>query len=79
VLHLGGGVGGADDALLHFKRGFSDRRHRFATWRWVVDPAAYRELCRSRGVPAAAAADLARGFFPAYRAPAAAVSAEVPA
>jgi len=80
VLHLGGGVGGADDSLLHFKRGFSDRRHRFATWRWVVDPAAYAELCRRRGVPAEAATDPARGFFPAYRrpAPAAVAGAGVP-
>jgi len=76
VLHLGGGVGGADDGLLHFKRGFSDRRHRFATWRWVVDPAAYRELCRRRGVPAEAAADPAHGYFPAFRAPAARPTSE---
>ena len=36
-LHLGGGVGGADDSLMHFKAGFSDERHVFQTLRVVVD------------------------------------------
>jgi len=45
VIHLGGGVGSRNDSLLHFKAGFSDRRHTFPTWRWVVEPDAYRELC----------------------------------
>ncbi len=45
VVHLGGGVGSRKDSLLHFKAGFSNRRHVFPTWRWVVEPHAYRELC----------------------------------
>jgi sugar O-acyltransferase (sialic acid O-acetyltransferase NeuD family) len=48
-MHLGGGVGSREDSLFHFKMGFSDRRHMFPTWRWVVEPDAYRELC-DRGV-----------------------------
>ncbi|HUP35368.1 MAG TPA: NeuD/PglB/VioB family sugar acetyltransferase [Candidatus Limnocylindria bacterium] len=45
VVHLGGGVGSREDSLFHFKAGFSDRRHVFPTWQWVVEPDAYRELC----------------------------------
>jgi CelD/BcsL family acetyltransferase involved in cellulose biosynthesis len=66
-LHLGGGVGGADDSLLHFKAGFSDDRHVFRTLRVVVDEGEYARLV--------AAGDAARdpgdldGFFPLYRKP----------
>lgn len=60
TLHLGGGVGGHDDALLRFKKGFSDRTHQFSVWQWVVDPETYNSLNP---------AGLAGGFFPAYRAP----------
>ncbi|MGH9720956.1 MAG: lipid II:glycine glycyltransferase FemX [Bryobacteraceae bacterium] len=72
VLHLGGGVGSKDDSLFHFKAGFSDCRHAFHTWRWVIDPGAYRELCDERlhfnrlyGLEPESA-----DFFPAYRCPA---------
>jgi hypothetical protein len=59
VLHLGGGVGGAQDSLMHFKAGFSDRRHRFKTWRVVLDEQRYTELSgKELG---------SIGFFPAYR------------
>ncbi len=44
VLHLGGGVGAANDSLLHFKSGFSKLRSTFHTWRLIVDERAYREL-----------------------------------
>jgi Acetyltransferase (GNAT) domain len=59
VLHLGGGVGGAQDSLMHFKSGFSDRRHLFKTWRVVLDEQRYAEF--SGGAP------MPTGFFPAYR------------
>lgn len=62
VFHHGGGVGAREDSLYRFKEGFSDRAHEFFTWRWVLDPAAYRALCDARG--AAAAGD----YFPVYRA-----------
>jgi hypothetical protein len=59
VLHLGGGVGGAQDSLMHFKSGFSDRRHLFKTWRVVLDEQRYAEL--------SGGALRSTGFFPAYR------------
>ncbi len=61
TLHLGGGVGGHEDALFRFKAGFSARRHPFFVWRWVLDTHRYAALCGSR--------DPDGDFFPAYRAP----------
>jgi hypothetical protein len=68
-LHLGGGVGGADDKLLHFKRGFSSVRFHFLTARSIFDEAKYRELVelRARADDTTAEAILASDFFPAYR------------
>jgi hypothetical protein len=71
VLHLGGGVGSAEDSLFAFKAGFSDRRHRFFAWRWVVEPDVYRQLCqesrlwRERQGTGHGSPD----YFPAYRCP----------
>ena len=65
--HLGGGVGGADDPLLHFKAGFSPLRRPFHTLRAILDEREY-----ARHVQAHAAeigSSLSAGFFPAYRAP----------
>jgi len=59
VLHLGGGVGGAQDSLMHFKAGFSDRRHLFKTWGVVLDEQRYAEL--------SGGALRSTDFFPAYR------------
>lgn len=71
VFHLGGGVGAQEDSLFQFKAGFSDRRHDFKMWRWVVDPDAYKSLCEAKtrwnkdhGVRVAST-----GYFPEYRAP----------
>ncbi len=44
VLHLGGGVGGAADSLMHFKTGFSPLRHVFTTLRVVIDEEEYHRL-----------------------------------
>ncbi|MCI0455733.1 MAG: GNAT family N-acetyltransferase, partial [Gemmataceae bacterium] len=71
MLHLGGGSTDApEDSLLHFKAGFSDRRHAFHTWRWVVQEEAYQQLCalkrgwnEQNGQRYAVA-----NFFPEYRA-----------
>lgn len=69
LMHLGGGLGGTEDALFWFKSGFSPDRHLFQTARIVIDRAAYDELTSRwegrAGVPAAGP----DGFFPAYRAP----------
>ncbi len=68
VLHLGGGVGGKEDSLFHFKAGFSPRRHPFHTWRVVVNPERYEALCAR--LPATGdAVSRATDFFPLYRAP----------
>lgn len=64
-LHLGGGVGGADDSLMHFKAGFSDDRHVFHTLRVVVAADEYARLVAA-GDPALDPTDLG-GFFPLYR------------
>jgi hypothetical protein len=59
VLHLGGGLGGAQDGLMQFKAGFSDQRHLFKTWRVVLDEQQYTELSGKEPE--------STGFFPAYR------------
>ena len=67
-LHLGGGVGGADDSLMHFKSGFSDERHVFHTLRVVVDEAEYERLVLAGDPSGGDPTDLG-GFFPLYRKP----------
>lgn len=63
-LVLGGGVGGADDPLFSFKRGFSKLTQPVHALRVVFDPDAYARLCGPDALPISAT-----GFFPAYRAP----------
>jgi serine/alanine adding enzyme len=61
LFHLGGGVGGAEDSLLEFKRRFDpEGRREFAVGKAVHDPEAYRALTHQADVSLA-------GFFPAYR------------
>ncbi len=48
IFHLGGGVGAQTDSVFYFKAGFSDRRHEFSTWRWVIDPQVYKRLCEEK-------------------------------
>ena len=60
--HLGGGVGGSEDSLFHFKAGFSRDRPAFFTWRLICDPEAYQRLVERPGVPQDSG-----GHFPAYR------------
>jgi hypothetical protein len=71
VFHLGGGVGAKEDALFHFKAGFSDQRHEFAVWRWRVLPEVYDELCEEKAQWAAhhGLDAVSPEFFPAYRCP----------
>ena len=66
TFHLGGGVGARNDSLFHFKAGFSQQRHSFFTWRWVVLPDVYARMC-NREQPwhsEAAVEDLAPNSFP---------------
>jgi hypothetical protein len=72
--HLGGGVGSANDSLLHFKLGFSPCLINFHTWRLVVDVDRYSDLLIKAGWTLDSAAR--SPFFPAYRRPA---SSSVPA
>jgi hypothetical protein len=69
VLHMGGGRGGREDSLLFFKGRFSPRRHPFHTGRWILDPAAYRDLQNARLAGVAGEGVLDSEFFPGYRAP----------
>ena len=71
VFHLGGGVGSQEDSLFAFKAGFSESRHQFSIWRWVVLPDVYKRLSEQRET-----SNTRRGmvtaaprFFPQYRAP----------
>jgi hypothetical protein len=71
MLHLGGGLGSEEDSLFAFKTGFSDRRHDFSVWRWVVDKRANDRLCKEK-----VSWNVRRGltcstddYFPAYRSP----------
>jgi hypothetical protein len=69
-LHLGGGVGGSNDRLLQFKRGFSELTFPFLTLRMITDPEKYRELtvlsAEKANVPVEER--LRSEYFPAYRA-----------
>ncbi|MGL5060279.1 MAG: FemAB family protein [Microcoleus sp.] len=67
--HVGGGLGGSQDSLYHFKAGFSKQRHTFVTLRIITDKTKYIELVEQRAKSLNAEADklLNTGFFPAYR------------
>ena len=67
--HLGGGVGARKDSLFYFKAGFSDLRHDFRIWRWVLNEEIYQALCEERRASVPEGAILSPGFFPGYRAP----------
>lgn len=72
VLHLGGGATAApDDPLLFFKRGFSDRLHEFACWRWVVtpEPDAWLRAENIRRLAGKGLRPAHANYFPAYRCP----------
>jgi hypothetical protein len=70
-LHLGGGVGGSNDRLLSFKRGFSHLTFPFFTLRLITDEKKYRELAMLSAQAAGVAVEdrLQSDYFPAYRAP----------
>lgn len=59
-LHLGGGVGGAQDSLYQFKVGFSKDTLAFHTFRGVIEPSVYNELCERKQA-------VVSSFFPIYR------------
>jgi hypothetical protein len=62
-MHLGGGVGGADDSLFQFKTQFSNLRFLFKTWRYVHNKEIYTRLVSEKyhdNIPRSS-------FFPLYR------------
>jgi hypothetical protein len=67
VLHLGGGVGAANDSLLHFKCGFSKLRSTFHTWRLIVDEHTYRDLVAQTRSQMLDNAAQPASYFPEYR------------
>jgi len=62
-LHLGGGLGGKEDSIFHFKKGWSGHTATFFTLRVVPDEESYR-LILSAGEEES---EDRTGFFPAYR------------
>ncbi|MEB3182489.1 MAG: peptidoglycan bridge formation glycyltransferase FemA/FemB family protein, partial [Nostocaceae cyanobacterium] len=70
-LHLGGGVGGAEDELYHFKCRFSKLRHNFYTLRLITDAEKYNYLvdARAKALNTSPENLLNSNFFPAYRSP----------
>jgi hypothetical protein len=74
VFHLGGGVGAQDDSVFRYKSGFSDRRHTFRTWRWVLQPDVYNSVCAATAQRNASTGlhAISADYFPAYRCPTAA-------
>lgn len=65
-LCLGGGFGGEDDSLMHFKRGFSPQTRPYEQLRVVLDREAYREL--TPALVEAGERGVDERYFPAYRA-----------
>jgi lipid II:glycine glycyltransferase (peptidoglycan interpeptide bridge formation enzyme) len=65
LLHLGGGRGGEDDSLFHFKAGFSPIHQPFSSLRLVIRPTVYADLVTARD-PSLDPADMS-GHFPLYR------------
>jgi CelD/BcsL family acetyltransferase involved in cellulose biosynthesis len=68
-LQLGGGVGGREDSVLHFKAGFSDKRIPFLTSRFVIDEGKYHKLVSlaANARNTSPVTILSSSFFPAYR------------
>ncbi|MEG4804218.1 peptidoglycan bridge formation glycyltransferase FemA/FemB family protein [Microcoleus sp. ARI1-B5] len=69
VLHLGGGLGGSQDSLYHFKAGFSKERHTFFTLRLITNEEKYLHLVNLRAKYLNIEVEhlLNTNFFPAYR------------
>jgi hypothetical protein len=76
IFHLGGGVGGREDSLFHFKRRFSSQVHEFKIGCWILDKAAYSELeTAQRDYFAYSKPDGENpAFFPSYRCPSASIA-----
>lgn len=67
IYHLGAGRGTERDSLYEQKMGYGGQEHEYFTWRHVVDPAAYEDICRRVCGTAGTGPD--DSYFPAYRSP----------
>ena len=65
-LHLGGGVGGQQDALYKFKKGFSADEYSFYTVRLIINSTVYRQLCLDLKFTDTEIDNISN-FFPLYR------------
>ena len=68
VLHIGGGLGGADDSLFRFKAWFSKARADFFTYRMIFDEQANDTLIRLTKARVEGTSSPCSNFFPVYRA-----------
>lgn len=64
AIHLGGGVGSAEDSLFRFKAGFSNDRATFSTLRIICDEIKYQSLSADK---ISNMQNSAKDFFPLYR------------
>lgn len=65
-LHLGGGLGGSNDSLYKFKKGFSADEYPFFTVRLITDDSIYSQLCTQCGYSKEEINNI-DDFFPLYR------------
>jgi hypothetical protein len=68
-LHLGGGLGGCNDSLFEFNRGFSSQTEALHTWRAVVDDRRFRDIMAQWESVHRSTAEWLNWFFPPYRMP----------
>ena len=66
---LGGGPGGEDGSLMHFKTGFSQLQAEFFTYRMILDESKYAMLMQNWNRLYDNRIATNPGFFPAYRKP----------
>jgi hypothetical protein len=64
-LHLGRGLGGAKDSLLHFKEGFSKQENTFWFWRFIANINKYQQFSQTLAITNFL--DVDNNYFPIYR------------
>jgi GNAT superfamily N-acetyltransferase len=62
AFHLGGGLGGSNDSLAYFKRGFNPVPYAYRVYRMIIDRSFYRAVISDTAAAATT-------YFPVYRAP----------
>lgn len=67
MLHMGAGDRTQRDSLWDYKMAFGGREHEYSTWRHVVNPEVYEDICRR--ISGIAGQELDDSYFPMYRHP----------